>query len=216
MWLLRSLSQSEVSVGSDEIDNGKQAREDALDALIKSNSMPGFEHIAIDGMTEIRALWDRAASLGSDDIFVFQVEREVVERGPEMATGSAWILTNMPANVHGRVMLSFRGWADDPRELFEIPEVVAFCRVLLLGSLASPSKFHARAVLKVLVDEALLAQHIGEKAHDAAGQYWLISVAFHEEVMARSKKASTGIFRDVKMNVKIRKWLLGNGPAPTE
>lgn len=202
-------------MGSDEIDNSKQAQEDVLTALLKSNSLPGIEHHTINGLTEIRALWDRAASLGPDDLFVFQVEREVVQRGPEMATGSAWILTNMPANVHGRVMLSFQGWADDPRELFEIPEVVAFCRVLLLGSLTAPSKLHARAILKVLLDETVLAQHIGERGHDAAGQYWLISVAFHEEVMARTKKSSTGIFRDVKMNVKIREWLLGNGPAPT-
>ena len=129
-----------------------------------------------------------------------------------MAVGSAWILTNMPANIHGRGMLSFRGWADDSRELFEIPEVVEFCRVLLLGSPLSPSKKHARAVLRVLVDEAALASQIGDKGHDAAGQYWLIAVAFHEEVMSRTQKSSTGIFRDVKMNVKIREWLLGNEP----
>lgn len=202
-------------MGSDEINKSKQAREDTLNALLQSNSIPGFEHIAINGMAEIQALWDRAAEMGPDDLFIFQVEREVIERGPEMAVGSAWVLTNMPANIHGRVMLSFQGWADDPRELFEIPEVVEYCRALLLGSPKTPSKQHAKAVLQVLVDEAVLAQHVGEKGHDAAGQYWLVAVAFHEEVMSRTKKSTTGIYRDVKMNAKIHQWLLGNGPAPT-
>jgi hypothetical protein len=205
--------QSEVPVGSDEIDKGLQAREDVLNALIQSNAIPNVDHLAVEGMEEIKALWRRAAE--TTDIFVFQIEREVVEKGAPFAAGTAWILTNMPPSAHGRVMLAFQGWAEDPRELFEIPVVVDYCRVLLLGSLDKPSLKHAQALLRVLVDEMKIAESVGARGHDIAGQHWLTAVAFHEEIMSRSLKSATGIFRNVNKALKIRRWLLGQGPAPT-
>jgi len=200
----------EVSVSTDEIDQSKQAREDALLALFQSNSFPGVEHIPLKGMAELRAMCESAATLGPDDILVFLIDREVLERGPQSAISSAWVLSNLPANVHGRVMLSFQGWAEDLRELFEIPEVVAFCRILLFGSISSPSLEHAQMILQILIDETTL----GAQGEEAPGQYWLVSVAFHEQIMLRSQKSRTGIYRDVARNIEIRNWLLGKGPAP--
>ena len=195
------------------IDKEMQAREDALDALLVMRGIPGMEHVTREGTEAIKQLWRQAAQVDSDNAFVFQIERDVVEKGAPMAVGTAWVLSNMPRSIHGRVALTFEGWSDDPRELFEIQSVVDCCRVLLLGSLTSPSKKHAQGVLKVLINEVEFSKAVGNHAFDIAGQYWLISTAFRDEVMSRTEM---GLHRNASKAVQIHKWLHNKGPPPTE
>lgn len=199
---------------SAEIDTGKQAREDTFNTLLQAGSLPGLSHMFLQGEQDIKDLWSKAAQVKEGDLFVFQVPLDLIHIGDTAARGSGWILANMPPAAHGKVLLTFQGWADDLRELYEIPEVVQFCRVMLLNDLEQPSKSHAQSILNVLVDEDQLVDKIGEQGHDFTGQLWLLSVCFPDEIMVRANKSSTGLWRRLDMTYRIRDWLMGRTVSP--
>ena len=89
------------------------------------------------------------------------------------------VLAGMPASVHGKVILTFRDWANDPRELCEIAEVIDFCNGLIYGHepMSNPDPAHpvmARSVLPVLLDESTFGD---QPVWDAVGRNWIVSVA---------------------------------------
>lgn len=183
---------------SDTLRPGKQAREDTLLALIEAGAMRGFVHAPFSSADDLERLYGRIRSMPARSLYVFRVPRKLAEQGLEGGAMSSLVIAGMPENVLGHVMLSFDGYADDPRELFEIPEVTAFCLGMLFGpDPVAPDPAFARAVIPYLLDEWGHAEKVGPQAFDAAGRLWVVGAAHHDLVYRRSRKSASGWTRDV-------------------
>lgn len=175
----------------DTVQTGAQAMEDALLARIEAGTswMVTGSHRDAHGVEWV----------------VQRVSRDAAEMGA--AGGSAlrhlW-LTDLPAEAHGRVMLSFDGWADDPRALVEVPVVVDFLR----GLVADPGS--AWQVLQVLVDERTLAEALPDDWWNAAGRLWLVAHVLPGAPLW--ERDAHGLARDLAANVTCLDALLALEP----
>lgn len=156
----------------DTIDTSQQGHEDTLMALIEAGMM--------EGMRALNEL--DAAQTDEGTLIFYRMPRDVVTEGARagQAVAEALVLLGQ-LGAEGRVILAFDGWADDPRELFQIPVVVDFCKGLLLGpDVGQRSTTHARGVLDVLVDEVKLAERTGsmEFVSFTAGRLWLVACTY--------------------------------------
>lgn len=192
-------------------------REATFIEMLDNNLLPSFRTIKTSSLEDIE-VFRKECEAGAEIVF-FRIPRDIAEGGsPSGVACSRFMLEVVPEKVRGRVMLSFDGWSDDSRELFQIEEVVAFCRGFLLAYPGSPDREHTKKVLLTLIDEdsrALEGGKIVDRSWlDAAGSVWLCSTAFPEEVFLRSKEAPSGWLRDYGLSYQIREWLLGNSGPP--
>jgi hypothetical protein len=211
-------------IGSTEADDdtvlaGKQAREDAMNAMIESGLLDSQfgKHMWMESEEDVERVYAQAAQCKDRDIIIYRLPRDVSTH--KLGGWSAGLtLLGMPSQAKGRVWLSFDGFADDRRELFQIPKVVRFCRQLLFPNSGKPDLDHAKRILETLFDEDAAAFVNGELVNphilDAAGSLWLVGVAFHEEVYVRDPRAPTGWSRRYEVMFNIREWLCGRRNSP--
>ena len=202
----------------DTLRTGRQAFEDAQAAAMKANAIPGLGpvvHFDLDDDESVAAAMGEAAKLGTDALCFYELERAAVKLGEPAGKLAAGLIQDFPENLHGNIVLSFSGFADDPRELFEIRESVTFCRGLLLGSSRQPDLDHAKRTLLVLLDERPYLDVETGTAEDmfihSAGGMWLVRTAFPDECWFQRDGQ---IMLDFVMNLTIYNWLIGDGPPP--
>lgn len=193
---------------SDEVRTGKQAREDTFMALLEVGAMKGMFHRPLESVADVDKLYDEFRRAGKNTLSVLRIPREVAERGLISGASCGLLLAGMPENMVNATMLTFDGWADDPRELFETPCVVDFCRGLLYGHL-DPNPLVGRAVLPFIAYEPSLIPALGkQRAYDTAGQLWVCGAAHPDEVYVRSAQSRSGWLRDVSAAEVVRKFIL--------
>lgn len=185
----------------DTLNTTPQALEDALLARIEAGLMPNVVHRPLHGVADVDALYAECEKLGDKGFYVCRVSRTSAEQGLAAGASFGQLIAGMPVNVRGRVTLAFDGWANDPRGLWAIPEVVDFCNGLIYGAdpMINPVPARpamARAVLPYLVDEARLINTFGPRAWDIAGRNWVISVAHAAFVYQ-------GTYRDVGLAMNL-------------
>jgi hypothetical protein len=203
----------------DIVRRGKQAREDAMNAMMENGMVPWAKHIDLEDQAAVEALYQQAATMRPHDIIIYRIPRDIVEGGQVSGACCAMTLQGLPEAAHGRVWLSFDGWADDPRELFEIMCVREWCRGFLFVSVDQPWQDHAKRVLTIMFDEDAEAfkdgQLVNQAALEAAGGIWLCSTAFAPDVYARDPRSPSGWSRDYTLSHGIREWLIGRANPPT-
>ena len=208
----------------DIVAKSKQAREDALNVMIEQKLLPGWEDTPVyrlEAEEDVESFYRSCVDDAGDGkrIIIYRLERDVVEQGHVAGAMCGITLAGIPEDAHGQLWLSFDGWADDPRELFDIPIVVEFCRGLLFTSMDRPQMAQANRILTVLCDEDALAYKDGvlvnRWALDAAGAIWLCGVAFTDEVYFRDPFSASGWSRRYDLAFQIREWLRGRAEAPT-
>lgn len=188
----------------DTIDNSRQAHEDTLIALVEAGLMEG-----------LRALDAEDAAEHPDALIFYRLPHDVVSEGRRggQAVSDALLLMGSRGG-QGRVILAFDGWADDPRELFEIGVVVDFCVGLLLGpDVGQRSTARARQVLDVLLDEVDMAQRLNMRAlvGCTAGRHWLVAAAYPVPSYHRT---ASGWDRDLLLNMVLVNALRGGDVPP--
>ena len=194
---------------TDKVLTNKQAREDTFAALLEAGALRGLHHRPLESVADVDRLYEEFRTSGKGTLSVLRVPREVAERGLISGASCGLLLSGMPENMKNATMLSFDGWADDPRELFQTPCVVDFCRGLLYGHL-EPNPLVGKSVLPFLVDEPSLIPALGQrKAYDAAGQLWVCGAAHPDDVYVRSPSAPSGWLRDVSAAQVIRDFIQG-------
>jgi hypothetical protein len=201
----------------DTICTDKQSHEDVLLAMLDAGALPGIG----------RASMEDVASLPGSALVIARVSHDCFEGTPEEMVAYALSLRErllaMPEQGRGRTILSFDGWANDARPLFEVPEVFVFCRALLFGirfgsvSSASECALLARPLLDVLFDER--AAWDGDPdprlpptspIHlEIAGSLWLTGHAFAPDVYGRDPSSPTGFYRNIGANLHIDDALRG-------
>jgi hypothetical protein len=181
----------------DTIRRGRQASEDTLVAAVEAGLVPGVRAVPMGSEAEVEAVYAECAKLPPGTPYVLRVSREVASQGLLGGALMGCVVAGMPENVRGAVMLAFDGWADDPRGLWAVPEVVDFCNGLIYGPdpMNNPDPAHpamARAVLPFLVDERALVSRMGRQAWDVAGRNWVVSVA-HASMVYRGSMRDAGL-----------------------
>ena len=162
----------------DTIATDAQSREDAYFASMRMLPNHMFLEIASpEELPEVYAKCEAAVETGG--VCLFAIPRRAAEAGLRGGAVIGRVLAGMPASVHGKVILTFRDWANDPRELCEIAEVIDFCNGLIYGHepMSNPDPAHpamARSVLPVLLDESTFGD---QPVWDAVGRNWIVSVA---------------------------------------
>lgn len=175
-----------------------QAREDAILKMIEAGLVPG---VVASGMP----------IPGVDcELIVYRIRREMAEAGRTAGHTVGDLLRDIPDAHHGRVLLAFDGWASDPRPLAFVPEVVDFCAGMLLGRTLGDVE-HAAAIMKILLNEALLVnagidRHV---AYDASGCLWLVAHAYADSTIVLTKESPSGIAKDISIVLEIATSLLG-------
>jgi hypothetical protein len=201
----------------DVLRTSKRARDEAYLAMLDAGLIPGTVVHAMESWDDVEAMYRLCAETDKPMVF-YRIPRMVAEQGAIAGAVCASTLIGMPSNVHGKVILAFDGWNDDPRELFQVPEVVGFCRGMLFINPDQPSKEHAKRILTILCNEDEFAFEDGKLVEqqwlESAGGIWLCSVAFRDEVFVRSPQSKSGWLRDYGLAHATRLWLLGQGPPP--
>lgn len=198
---------------SDEIRKGRQAHEDTLMAMAEAGMFPGFHHRPLTSMEDAERIYAEAAKLGERGVYVVRVPRSVAEQGLAGGAAVGLFISGFPEDG-AKVTLAFDGWADDPRELFEVPEVVDFCNGLVYGPtpMENPDPKHpafARAVLPRMLDEHALSQTMGRSAWDQTGRYWVIAVAHASMVFFRDPNQGSGFMRDAGLCLSLYDVFMG-------
>ena len=124
-------------------------------------------------------------------LVMFEIPRQYTRRGVSGGQSIADQLASYPASLRGKVALSFGGYDDDPRELYQIPEVRRFCEGFLTHR---PEK-----VWPYLVDE-LVMKAMGLPV--PTGVLQTISMAFPEHTSSPTDRV--GIARRVDLARCIR------------
>ena len=181
----------------DTLSTSPQAREDAFNASVEAGLVPRVVAQLLTSMVDVDAMYAECQKLSDRDIFVCRVPRDAAERGIVAGAVYGLLIANMPENVQGRVMLSFDGWADDPRPLSRNPAVVDFCNGLIYGANpwnnADPARPDmARAVLPFLIDEVSYVGSLDTKAWDITGRNWVVSIA-HAAVIYKNNLRDVGL-----------------------
>jgi hypothetical protein len=203
---------------SDTICGTDEMKEATLIEMLDNNLLPRFKTIKTSTIEDIERF--RKECEAGADVVVFRIPRDVAEGGASSGAAYGRFLVEVtPEKAFGSVVLSFDGWADDPRELFQVDEVVSFCRGALFLDLASPDRDHTKKLLRILLDEHSFAFENGElvdqRALDAAGSVWLCSTCFRDEVFSRGKESPSGWMRDYGLSFGIREWLCGRASSPS-
>lgn len=142
---------------------------------------------------------------GDASVLFFRIRRDFSQAGALAGAAVADFFLHLDPRARGRALLSFDGWSSDPRDLWNIPQVVSFCRGFLLKDLGRPDVEHARLVLTYLVDEDKVDS---ESRFDLAGALWLVSVVFRDECYVEAS------LRDVGLARQICHWIRDDGPPP--
>lgn len=159
-------------------------------AMLESGAVPGTIHIEMNTLDDVERMYTTVQEAG--DLLFYRITREAAEAGEAGGRVASIILVGMPPRAHGKVILAFDGWADDPREVFQIPVLVDFCRGLVLGP-PGPEEIdpeHIRKLLTVLLDEADRAfdaqgNMVEPRWLDCAGQLWLLGATDPENTYVR-------------------------------
>lgn len=206
-----------MNTTDDTVREGKQAREDVLTTMLEAGLLPGTLHAGLEVESDIDAMYELIVK-EDPPLVVYRVSHHLVGHGAIGGLLSAATILGMPKQAQGKVILSFDGWADDERELFQIPIVVEFCRALLLGSATNPDLAHSKKILKLMLNEHEHAFVAGNMVYpqwlEASGGIWLCSTAFKDEVFYRRRAAKNGWMREYSKSVAIWNWLQGVGPPP--
>jgi hypothetical protein len=170
---------------TDTVATGRQAHEDTLMALADAGALPGIAPMR--DRDQLRAMPGTA-------LVFYRVARDVTDGGALAGATMAQALLDIAPQHHGHVVLAFDGWADDPRPLAFVPQVVRFVAGCLLGPKLNDAA-HAQRVLAVLLDEEpLIAADHGALA--AGGQCWLVAHAWASDCFKRHPSSPTGFARD--------------------
>lgn len=202
--------------GMDELDTSRGAQESVGISLIEGGMIPGIHHLSIDGQEGVQALRQHCDE--GVDVLVARIPRDVAEEGISGGAVFAMMLRGtFPESVRGKVLLSFDGWADDKRELFQIEQVVDFCRGLLFLNLPSgPNGENASQILELLVDEDSRAFEDGALKSpvwlDSAGSVWLCGLCFPENVFFQERGKW---MRNYGRAFQVREWLIGRSGPPS-
>jgi hypothetical protein len=197
-----------MGASDDTLREGRQAAEDALMALIEHGALPGVEWQGdVDAVAGALMETDQRA------LVVYRIPRDVAEHGHAAGVAIADQLLRLPPPANGSVVLSFDGWAEDPRALAEIPCAVALCCGLLgisdVGDggrvLPTVNTERCTSVMRVLFDEASL----DPIAWDAPGVLWVVGHAFAPFVFERTR---SGWGRDGELNLALAYWLQAGCP----
>lgn len=185
----------------DIVATGPQAQEDTAAAMMEAGLMPGFAFRPLETEADVEALHAECRTAGPDTLYICRVSRASAEKGLLAGAGYGLLLAGLPENVRGRVALSFDGWAEDPRGLWQVPAVVGFCNGLIYGPdpMSNPDPAHpamARAVLPVLIDEESLIPTMGAKAWDVGGRNFVISIA-HATFIFDGTSRDAGLARNL-------------------
>ena len=186
----------------DTLDTSHQGNENRLMALVDAGAMPGVAPVDQEGLQAIPG----------DSLVFYRVPRQIVEMGALAGAEVAAAVLVVGQQHHGHVALAFDGWADDPRPLAYVPQVVRFCAGLLLGDRLDDAT-HAQHVLRVLLDEAPLIAADAD-ALDAAGSCWLVAHAWAGDCFARVAQSPTGFGRDHLRSLWLRDALRAGYIAP--
>lgn len=81
--------------------------------------------------TRHMSLAETAASYEEGTFCMVPVSKSQQLCGATGAFSLAMEIMALPETAHGNVAVSFDGWDDDPREIFEIPVIREFCNALL-------------------------------------------------------------------------------------
>lgn len=198
---------------TDSLRTSKQAREDTFTALLEAGALRGMLHHPLETLSDVDALYADVKTYGKDTLYIFRVPHEVSQRGSIAGATANLLITGMPDNVRGGVQFSFDGYADDPRELFQVPEVIEFCQGLLFGpdALKTLDRAFGQALLPFLSNEHEFFKRIGRKAYDAAGKLWVCGAAFPTHVYLRDPSSPSGWVRDVAAAEVIADWITQSG-----
>ena len=187
----------------DTIRTGKQAHEDVLVAMSEAGAIPGIKPGPL-------------TSLRPGDIAVVRVPKHTaLGGGVAGARFAIYLLQDTPPDALGRTLVAFDGWADDPRELCEIPMVVEFCQGLLFGAEETPNLDWARNVLSLLLDERVLGllgpdgEVADQSVLQAPGALWLVAHAHASRVFTLGKGGC--IMRDLGLNLALLDGFTGSG-----
>ena len=182
-------------------------------ARIRAGLVPGMEHIAPETAEDIEALYQQAKTLGDRTLMIFNIERDRAEKGCGAGAVAGLLLSGLPENVHSRTILVFEGWDDDPREVFQIPEIVDFCQGMLLG-FNKDDHAQAQRVLTILVPEHVRGFRedgsVDATAFHATGALFLLSCCYPDECWTVSPE---GIMRNLGENIQL---LYGFFPSVSE
>lgn len=143
----------------DEVINDKNAREQAVFELVKQHCTQGHMN-----------------QESESDIVVFEVAHKISTSG---RSGGAALFQVMQDRLHlchyGKLIFVFSGYANDRRELFQIPVVVDFLRGFLFGTDTEPNLHQASIALEMMLNES---EH-GWKLHgfELTGRNWVVSHA---------------------------------------
>jgi len=186
----------------DTLRTGKQANEDTWMAQIEAGLMDGMSFTHAETEQDMEDLVQQAKE---SSIMMLRIPRATAERGNEAGFEQALCLAHLVgAGVRNKVALAFDGWADDLRELWEIPVVVDFCR----GMLGPAGSDQYKAVIIALIDEADLAiegdRIVDPSAFQLAGSLWLVGTSYPEGIHRRDVSSSTGQYRDLAKALTLR------------
>lgn len=174
----------------DTLRTGRQAEEDTFNALLEGGQFgPAY---GLESQDDVDRLYTEVTKVSPDLIF-YKIPFEVSQRGEISGRACALVFQDMPEASHGKVILMFDGYADDPRELFQIPIVVEFCRGLLMGEHGTQQAVNTSYLWKlfsVLYNEKEAAFDEGMNLVDPlalkpAGQFWLIAHCFPDQCFLR-------------------------------
>lgn len=182
---------------ADTVLTDRQAHEDTMMAQVEAGLVAGNEAMNLETLQDIEVL---RGQLMNDEVSIvlYRVPKDQAKGGLATGLATGCLLGGLADVALNKVALAFDGWANDPRELWEVPEVLDFCR----GLVGEPGSLQCRAVLAVLVDEAGMAidsegNLVHPDAFQLAGSLWVSGMAFSEEVHVRNPSSPSGWDRDI-------------------
>lgn len=206
-----------IDDNDDTLITGKQASEDAAMAQVEAGLVPGLINVSIGNEAEFQAAQQTLVNTEKALVF-FRIPRSIAEDGEMGGRALSSYIVRLPESVHGSVILSFDGWADDPRELFEIPIVVEFCQGLIMGEALTVEEVapHARKLFTVLMDEVAHAfdaegNLVAPTWMEYSGQIWLLNTS---DPIHSYTRINGRIMRDVAFAMYLRDHLIGEQESP--
>jgi len=186
----------------DTFRTGKQAQEDTWMAQLEAGLLENMSFTRATSDEDVETIVHQAEDAC---IMLFRIHRETAEEGMIGGLNQGMFLVHLATKgVVNKVALAFDGWADDPRELWEIPVVTEFCR----GLLGEAGSDYHKAICTVLVDEASLAikgdRIVDPTAFQIAGSLWLVGIAYPDGILRRDATSSTGQLRDIGRAIELR------------
>lgn len=190
-----------------KVKMSNEAEAEAM-AQVKAGQVPGVEPRDISD-EESEEAFLKEMSVSEDRLCFMEFDRDQMNSGAEFGD----FLMRLPASAQGQVVLSFSGWADDPRELYDIPEVIACCEAIVSGKGVSLDARRSRTanILTVLCDESRFEPSMGPVAYEVAGRLWLVTLLFQKACLIRS---GAKVFRSIPETRKICDHLMKYTSSP--